>query len=104
MGERKPGFVAERLDWLFRNKRREDGREYTYDEVAMATGLAKSYVWQMRFGGVKNPGRNALAALSKFFGVHPGFWFTDFFEELEETKELQASSSQENLEKKRPTV
>lgn len=77
MADKNPGFVADRLDWLFRNRRREDGREYTYDEVAAATGLAKSYVWRIRFGEIKNPGRNALAALSKFFGVHPSFWFTD---------------------------
>lgn len=82
--DKDPGFVAERLDWLFRNKLREDGREYTYNEVATATGLAKSYLWRMRFGKIKNPGRNALAALSKFFGVHPAFWFTDILDEQSE--------------------
>ncbi|HID62003.1 MAG TPA: XRE family transcriptional regulator [Anaerolineae bacterium] len=87
MAKESPGFVAERLDWLFKNKRREDGREYTYDEVAAATGLAKSYVWRIRYGEIKNPGRNALAALSKFFGVHPAFWFTDVFEDQSQSND-----------------
>jgi len=72
------------MEWLFKNRRREDGREYSYSEVARATGLTRSYIWKMRFGQISNPGRDALAALSRFFGVRGDFWFTDLVGDLPE--------------------
>jgi transcriptional regulator with XRE-family HTH domain len=74
--------LAEKLDRLFRTVHPRDRGEFTYDEVAAAiqrTGvsISGSYLWLLRTGRRDNPTRKHIAALAKFFGVPPAYFFDD---------------------------
>lgn len=71
--------VAELVDELFWTHRRPDGREYTYDEVSTALGgkIDPGYLSKLRRGKIKNPGREALLALCRFFKVRPDYFFPE---------------------------
>lgn len=79
------GFLATRLDLLFRTALREDGKPYTTAQVAAAISAAGentisgAYLWQLKTGRRDNPTYRQLIALSRFFNVSPTF----FFEEAE---------------------
>ncbi|MFC0531365.1 XRE family transcriptional regulator [Phytohabitans kaempferiae] len=73
--------IAQRLDHLFKTVRGPDGREHTYEEVAVAlrakgVRASHTYVWQLRNGQSDNPGIKVLHGLADFFGV-PTNYFTD---------------------------
>jgi transcriptional regulator with XRE-family HTH domain len=70
-------YVSGKIDHLFHTVRREDGREYTYDEVEQGTDLrvSRSYVWKLRHGRNSNPSLDVIEALSNFFGVEPEYFF-----------------------------
>jgi transcriptional regulator with XRE-family HTH domain len=79
------GFLAARLDLLFRTVLRVDGKPYTTAQVAAAISAAGentisgAYLWQLKTGRRDNPTYRQLIALSRFFDVSPTF----FFEEAE---------------------
>lgn len=68
---------SDRLNLLFRTKLREDGREYTHEEVARAAGLSVAAISKLRHGQINEPKRNVIANLATFFGVSPNFFFTN---------------------------
>jgi transcriptional regulator with XRE-family HTH domain len=78
------GFLADRLDHLFRTVHPRDRGPYTPAEVAEAINMAAgekvisaTYVWQLRTGRRDNPTQRHLSALATFFGVSPMYFFDD---------------------------
>jgi transcriptional regulator with XRE-family HTH domain len=80
---RPPPSLATKLDRLFQAVRPAGGSEYSYQEVADAIRgeggptISATYLWQLRKGIRDNPTRNHLAALARFFGVSPAYFFDD---------------------------
>ena len=78
-----PPSLATKLDRLFRAVRPGGRGEYSYQEVADAIRseggptISATYLWQLRKGLRDNPTRNHLAALARFFGVSPAYFFDD---------------------------
>jgi len=83
--------VADLIDNLFRTCLKEDGQQYSMNEVA--TGIERlgfgtltaSYIAKLRRGDIVNPGRDVLMKLCLFFNV-PGSYF---FPELEQVGKQQ---------------
>jgi transcriptional regulator with XRE-family HTH domain len=77
------GFLASRLDLLFRTVLREDRKPYTTAQVAEAISAAGentisgAYLWQLKTGRRDNPTYRQLIALSRFFGVSPAYFFDE---------------------------
>lgn len=78
------GFLARRLDHLFRTVHPKDRGPYTPAEVADAINTAAgdrvvsaTYLWLLRTGQRDNPTLKHLTALAKFFGVPPVYFLTD---------------------------
>jgi transcriptional regulator with XRE-family HTH domain len=77
------GFLASRLDLLFRTVLREDRKPYTTAQVAAAISAAGentisgAYLWQLKTGRRDNPTYRQLIALSRFFGVSPAYFFDE---------------------------
>lgn len=74
--------LAEKLDELFRKMRAEQGREYTYEEVAEGIRqgggtISASYIWMLRKGQQDNPSKKHLETLAAFFGVPVNYFFDD---------------------------
>ncbi len=78
--------VAELVDRLLQTHRRDDGKEYTYKELSQTSGGAFSptYFAKLRNGDIKNPGRDGLLFLCRFFKV-PATYFFPELDELEPT-------------------
>ena len=80
---RPPPSLASKLDRLFQAVRPGGRGEYSYQEVADAIRaeggptISATYLWQLRKGLRDNPTRNHLAALARFFGVSPAYFFDD---------------------------
>lgn len=76
-------LLSEKLDRLFRAVRPAGRGEYSYQEVATAIRaeggptISATYLWQLRKGLRDNPTRNHLAALARFFGVSPAYFFDE---------------------------
>jgi len=77
--------LARKIDLLFKNFKKPDGQEFTYQEVEEGTNKAVTgaYVWKLRTGKAENPGYRVLKALSDFFGVSVSY----FFDEQEPSEE-----------------
>jgi transcriptional regulator with XRE-family HTH domain len=92
MSERARDFVSEKIDHLFRTVRREDGREYTYDDVETGTDgrVSRSYVWKLRHGRNRNPSLDVIEAMSHFFRVPPSYFFGPPMKDDAEAKEAAA--------------
>ncbi|MFN2114223.1 MAG: helix-turn-helix domain-containing protein [Anaerolineae bacterium] len=71
--------VSEKIDHLFRTVRRDDGREYTYEDVERGTDgrVSRSYVWKLRHGRNRNPSLDVIEAFAQFFSVPPSYFFGD---------------------------
>jgi len=83
-GEPRPSrTLAEKVEYLFRNVRKPDAREYSNDEVSAAiardqgVSVSSSYLWYLRTGQRDNPTFKHLNALATFFGVPPAYFFDD---------------------------
>ena len=78
--------LADKVNWLIDQARPAGHGPLTNAEVAVlierATGEQASHttVWKLRNGQAANPQMKLLAALTRTFGVHPGFFFDDFDE------------------------
>jgi len=102
--------VSEKIDYLFRTVRREDGREYTYDDVEKGTGgrVSRSYVWKLRHGRNRNPSLDVIECLANFFQVPPMYFFGEGLESNLESQKaadvaalLNDASAREVAEKAR---
>jgi len=78
------GFLARRLDHLFRTVHPKGRGPYTPAEVADAINTAAgdrvvsaTYLWLLRTGQRDNPTLRHLTALAKFFGVPPVYFLPD---------------------------
>jgi transcriptional regulator with XRE-family HTH domain len=86
-----PGVIAERLQYLFENKRKPDGKKYSYREAIRAieaaggTSISVGYLSQLVNGVRTNPMMDAIQGLAKFFGVPLSYF--DASENTEETNE-----------------
>src|SRR5512145_3261988 len=71
--------VAELVDDLFRSHRKPNGREYSYTEVAEYLNgvLDPSHLSKLRYGQIKNPSRETLLALCRFFKVPASYFFPE---------------------------
>jgi transcriptional regulator with XRE-family HTH domain len=85
------GVIAKRLQHLFENKRRPDGKRYSYREVLAAIDAAGGptmsigYLSQLVTGARTNPMMDAVQALAKFFEVPLSYF--DAHENTAETNE-----------------
>jgi hypothetical protein len=77
------GFIASRLDLLFRTVHPADRGPYSIAEVVSAINasgegtISVGYLWQLRKGHRDNPTYKHLLALSRFFGVSPMYFFPE---------------------------
>lgn len=75
--------LADKIDRLFDVVRRENGEQYTHEEVAAAcresTGetFSATYLWQLRKGHRDNPTKRHLEALATFFQVPVAYFFDE---------------------------
>jgi transcriptional regulator with XRE-family HTH domain len=90
-GTADPGVIAERLQYLFENKRKPDGKKYSYREAIRAieeaggASISVGYLSQLVNGVRTNPMMDAIQGLAKFFGVPLSYF--DEHEDTEETNE-----------------
>jgi len=70
------GFLADRLEQLFKTARKADGSKYTQTEVVEGTNgaLTRVYLWKLRTGRATNPGFQMIKALAAFFQVDPNYF------------------------------
>lgn len=71
--------VSELVDDLFRSHRKPNGREYSHVEVCVALNgdIEPSHLGKLRNGTIKNPKRDTLLALCRFFNVQPLYFFPE---------------------------
>jgi len=71
--------LGELVDDLFKDHPRPDGREYTYQEIAIKLGgaIEPSHISKLRKNKIANPGRDTLLALCRFFDVPPSYFFPE---------------------------
>ena len=74
---------ANRLNYAFKTITKEDGTEYTPEDIQSATNKAvtSSYVWRLRSGKADNPSIIVVKVLSDFFDVKPSYFLDDPEEE-----------------------
>lgn len=93
----EPASVAQLVDHLFATHRREDGREYTYQEISKETKgeLTPGYLSKLRSGQIADPGRYRLLLLCRFFRVPASYFFPELkeFEESYSPPESEPPSS-----------
>ena len=83
--------IAQRLRYLFDNKRKPDGKKYSYREALRAIdaqggpSMSVGYLSQLVTGVRTNPMMDAIQALAKFFEVPLSYF--DAHENTEETNE-----------------
>ncbi len=69
-------LFRERLNWLFANVKRSDGKLYTSSDIARMSGLTVQLVTEYRRGLRTNPTLSTLIALARTFGVPLGYFFS----------------------------
>jgi transcriptional regulator with XRE-family HTH domain len=90
-GQAESSVIAQRLRYLFDNKRKPDGKKYSYREVLRAIdaqggpSMSVGYLSQLVTGVRTNPMMDAIQALAKFFEVPLSYF--DAHENTEETNE-----------------
>ena len=95
--------LAERVDWLFRNKTKPDGSEYTFHEAEEGTArvghrVTSTGIWKIRRGDTQNPGYLALRSLARFFGVPIDYFYDDNLnEEALQRYQMAASFQREGV-------
>lgn len=68
---------ALRLNRLFKEKRKPDGKPYSQTEVldGLKGVLTRVYLWRLRKGLALNPSFQVISGLADFFAVSPGYFF-----------------------------
>lgn len=75
--------LAQKMDRLFDAIRRENGEQYSHEEVARACRessgetFSATYLWQLRTGRRDNPTKRHLEALADFFEVPVAYFFDE---------------------------
>src|SRR5262245_31057649 len=71
--------IAELVDHLFKTIKKPTGREYTYVEVAetLQGAIDPSHISKLRAGHIKNPSRETLLALCRFFKQPSSYFFPE---------------------------
>jgi transcriptional regulator with XRE-family HTH domain len=71
--------TAELIDDLFRIHRKANGKEYSHIEVCVALGgaIEPSHLGKLRNGTIKNPKRDTLLAICRFFKIQPTYFFPE---------------------------
>jgi transcriptional regulator with XRE-family HTH domain len=71
--------LAVKLQRLFEEVRKPDGKKYTQAEVVAGTHgvLTRVYLWKLRTGRAANPGFHVIQALADFFGVEVDYFARD---------------------------
>lgn len=75
--------LAQKIDRLFDAIRRENGEQYSHEEVARtcreSSGetFSATYLWQLRTGRRDNPTKRHLEALADFFDVPVAYFFDE---------------------------
>ncbi|MDR7277674.1 helix-turn-helix domain-containing protein [Catenuloplanes atrovinosus] len=64
---------AGRVSLLFHCFPKKNGRKFSYQEVAAATGISKASVGNLKNGVNTNPSADVIIALAMFFGVPADF-------------------------------
>jgi transcriptional regulator with XRE-family HTH domain len=87
--------ISEKIDHLFRTVRRDDNREFTYDDVERGTQgqVSRSYVWKLRHGRNRNPSLDVIESLSEFFSVPPAYFFGQSIEGDARAQELAETAA-----------
>ncbi len=87
--------ISAKINYLFENYRKPNGQKYNYLEVeALSEGIVhNSWLSRVATGHSPRPSLWSLKALSKIFGVEPGFWFKDLEEWI-----LEQAHKKEQLE------
>ncbi|NYI06855.1 hypothetical protein [Allostreptomyces psammosilenae] len=82
--ERAGTDLAAKLDQLFQEAARANGKPPSHAEVARAINarsggrtISGVYIWQLRTGKKDNPTKRHLEALADYFRVPPGYFFDD---------------------------
>jgi transcriptional regulator with XRE-family HTH domain len=90
MANLKNSTFAEKLEFLFEEKRKLDGTQYSPTEVLDATVgvLTRVHLWKLRTGKTSNPSIKIVQALADFFGVPPSYFL--------EENEIKTESTQDN--------
>lgn len=70
---------AQKLDKLFKTITKQNGEEYSPEEVQVATNKAitSSYIYRLRTGKSANPTIDKVKALADFFGIDPTYFFDE---------------------------
>jgi transcriptional regulator with XRE-family HTH domain len=71
--------TAELIDDLFRVHRKANGKEYSHIEVCVALdgAIEPSHLGKLRNGTIKNPKRDTLLTLCRFFKIQPTYFFPE---------------------------
>jgi transcriptional regulator with XRE-family HTH domain len=70
--------MAELIDDLFRSHRKPNGREYSHVVcLALEGAIEPSHLGKLRNGTIKNPKRDTLLALCRFFKTPPAYFFPE---------------------------
>lgn len=100
MAEHEASTLADKINRLFETIRRQDGKEFSNEQVAAAisaggrTTISQSYIWQLRKATKTNPTLAHVQALATFFGVPVGY-FTDDDVATEVAGKLKALEAQQ---------
>jgi transcriptional regulator with XRE-family HTH domain len=91
-------MTAKLINDLFKEHLKPNGQEYSYQEVSkgiqtLGGELDASYIGKIRKGVIKNPGRDALMLLCRFFQVPASY----FFPELSDLPTVEASPEERPL-------
>lgn len=83
--------VSDLVDDLFRSHRKPNGREFSHVEVCVALNgeIEPSHLGKLRNGTIKNPKRDTLLALCRFFNVQPLYFFPELQNEGENERERE---------------
>ena len=66
--------IAQRLDWLFENHRKDNGERYTYRDIEAITAeqgykVDAATIGRLRNGQMQHPGLIKIRAISRAFGL-----------------------------------
>lgn len=72
-------LMADLVNQLFELRRREDGSEFSNREVGLSLQKTNpgAHIAKIRSGEIKNPTRETLLVLCRFFHVEPSYFFPE---------------------------